>query len=66
MEGIRREGFLPRGDWVSKLDLDEAAGEGEEFKGGSRLGVDMMMRDRVGDVVTERAFCSQLRLRVEW
>ena len=40
MEGIRREGFLVVGDWVSKLDLeDNVADGGGEATGGSRLGV---------------------------
>jgi hypothetical protein len=48
MEGIRREGVLvvPLGDWVSKLDLDDTPVEGGELTGGSRLGVDMVLRMR--------------------
>lgn len=45
---MRREGVLellvPVGDWVSKLDLDDTPVEGGELTGGSRLGVDMVLR----------------------
>ena len=45
---MRREGVLElfEGDWVSKLDLDDTPPEGGEFTGGSRLGVDMMLKMR--------------------